>query len=89
VDSHDLSTAQAERIRDQVRPSVAYPRRLVLRMERTGWSTGDELFQSTQAAYDAMQCLWVKLYYMSCASGVYRTPRRAETVSGPFSAWIS
>jgi hypothetical protein len=84
MDSRDLTTEQAAKIRDAIRPHLAYLRRLQVRMERRGFIPTDELFQAATRAYDATHDLWVMLHYLSCRSGVYRSPR-VET--GAFATW--
>jgi len=76
MDSSDLTTTQAEQIRDALIPHVRYLFRLKTRMERTGFPSGDELFRLTVAAYDSAQSLAMALHYLSCKSGVGRLPKK-------------
>jgi hypothetical protein len=73
VESNELTTAQAERIRDALLPHVRYLYKLKTRMEKTGFPPGDRLFRLTCTAYDSAQQLAMALHYLSCESGVGRT----------------
>ena len=77
MDSQQLTTRQAERMRNAMIPYVRYLYRLQTRMEKTSFPPSDELFQATRRAYDAAQDLCMKLHYLSCKSGV-GTPSRSE-----------
>jgi hypothetical protein len=79
MDSQQLTTRQAERMRNALIPHVRYLYRLQTRMEKTGFPPSDELFLATRRAYDAAQELCMKLHYLSCKSGVGRPPANAET----------
>jgi hypothetical protein len=70
MDSQQLTTPQAEAMRNALIPHVRYLYRMQTRMEKTGFPQTDELFQATQRAYDAAQELCMKLHYLSCKSGV-------------------
>jgi hypothetical protein len=75
MDSQELTTRQAESMRNALIPHVRYLYRMQTRMEKTGFPQSDELFQATKGAYDAAQELCMKLHYLSCKSGV-GTPAR-------------
>jgi hypothetical protein len=70
MDSQQLTTRQAETMRNALIPHVRYLYRMQTRMEKTGFPASDELFQATRRAYDAAQELCMKLHYLSCKSGV-------------------
>jgi hypothetical protein len=70
MDSQELTTQQAESMRNALIPCVRYLYKLQTRMEKTGFPASDELFQATRRAYDAAQELCMKLHYLSCKSGV-------------------
>jgi hypothetical protein len=70
MDSQQLTTRQAESMRNTLIPHVRYLYRMQTRMEKTGFPQSDELFQATKRAYDAAQELCMKLHYLSCKSGV-------------------
>ena len=72
MDSHDLSTEQCEIMGDRLGPYLRYLHRVKRRMEARGFPMTDELFQATNAAYDAAHGLTVSLHYLSCKSGVGR-----------------
>jgi hypothetical protein len=74
VESNELTTTQAERIRDALLPHVRYLYKLKTRMEKTGFPPGDRLFRLTGAAYDSAQQLAMALHYLSCESGVGKPP---------------
>jgi len=70
MDSQQLTTRQAESMRNALIPHVRYLYKMQTRMEKTGFPQSDELFQATRRAYDAAQDLCMKLHYLSCKSGV-------------------
>jgi hypothetical protein len=76
MDSSQLTTAQAEKIKDAIGPTVGYPCRLVQRMERRGFSGDDRFFQRAKAAYDAMYSLSIDLHYRSIPCGVGEPPKK-------------
>jgi hypothetical protein len=78
MDSQQLTTRQAESMRNALIPHVRYLYRMQIRMEKTGFPPSDELFQATRRAYDAPQELCMKLHYLSCKSGV-----GTQTRNGP------
>ena len=78
MDSSDLTTAQAEKMGDALGPYLRYLHRVKRRMEARGFPMTDELFQATNAAYDAAHGLAVSLHYLSCKSGVGRPARSKE-----------
>jgi hypothetical protein len=72
MDGTSLERWQAERLRDAIRPRLAYVRRLRVRMERRGFPGTDILYQLVRRVEDDLQALFVELHYLSCASGVGR-----------------
>jgi hypothetical protein len=76
MDSQQLTTGQAERMRNALIPHVRYLYRMQTRMEKTGFPHSDELFQATKIAYDAVQELCMKLHDLSCKSGVGTQTRK-------------
>ena len=80
MDSGDLTTAQAEKIRDALIPHVRYLFKLRRRMQAQGFPLTDELFQATDRANDAAQDdLAMALHYLSCRSGVGRSRNDPST----------
>lgn len=79
MDSHELTTQQAESMRNALIPCVRYLYKMQTRMEKTGFPASDELFQATRRAYDAAQELCMKLHYLSCKSGVGTHPLNDAT----------
>jgi len=78
MDSQELTTAQAQKMRDRLGPYLRYLHRMKRRMEARGFPMTDELFQATNAAYDAAHGLTMRLHYLSCKSGVGRPARSKE-----------
>jgi hypothetical protein len=78
MDSRDLSTEQCEIMGDRLGPYLRYLHRVKRRMEARGFPMTDDLFQATNAAYDAAHGLTVSLHYLSCKSGVGRPARSKE-----------
>jgi hypothetical protein len=72
MDSSQITTEQAEKIKDAIGPAFGYLSRPVQRIERRGFPPDDKLFQLASAAYDRMHHLWGDLHYRSCRSGVGR-----------------
>jgi hypothetical protein len=70
----DLTPAQAAVIRDNVRPMLAYLRRLVQRMHKRRFLPDDRLLRTALAAYDAIHELHVEVHCLCCTSGVRRLP---------------
>jgi hypothetical protein len=79
MDSQQLTTRQAETMRNALIPHVRYLYRMQIRMEKTGFPPSDELFQATRRAYDAAQELCMKLHYLSCKSGVGKQTQKDPT----------
>jgi hypothetical protein len=75
VDSSQITTEQAEKIKDAIGPAHGYLTRLVRRMERRGFPPDDRLFQLAREAQDRMQHLWITLHYMSIKRGVGCPPK--------------
>jgi hypothetical protein len=78
MDSGDLTTAQAETMGVALGPYLRYLHRVKRRMEVRSFPMTDELFQATNAAYDAAHGLTVSLHYLWCKSGVGRPARSKE-----------
>jgi hypothetical protein len=72
MDSLDLHPAQAARLREGVRSSLAYIGRVRRRMELLGFPPGDALYQSVRRAHEALQELHIRSHYCACTSGVGR-----------------
>jgi hypothetical protein len=73
MESGDLTTAQAEKMRDALGPYLRYLHSMKRRMEARGFPlTDDELLQKTNRAYDAAHAMTMVLHYLSCQSGVGR-----------------
>jgi hypothetical protein len=72
--SDDLTLAQAEALKLQIRPILVYLRRLTHRMERRRFPFRDPLLRTALAAYHALHALHVEVHYLSCKSGVWRVP---------------
>ena len=65
-----LSREQAEALREKIGPWVNYIVRVRERMTKVGFTLTDPLYQSVMKAEHALREVWIKLHYMSCASGV-------------------
>ena len=72
MDSGDLRPDQSARLRDAVRPPLAWLGRLRKRMDELGFPPQDPLYQSVLRAHNAMQELHVRAHYGACTSGVGR-----------------
>jgi hypothetical protein len=59
MDHKSLERWQAERLRDAIRPKLAYVRRLRRRMERRGFPGTDKLCELVRRAEDDLQALFV------------------------------
>jgi hypothetical protein len=70
MNSEQLKTWQAERMRDQLGPALRYVHRLVRRMEQRGFPPDDKLYQAAFRTYNELHTLCMKLHYLSCPSGV-------------------
>jgi hypothetical protein len=55
MSSDDLTKAQAKAISEALFPGLNYLFRLERRMEKTGFTPEDKLYQLVRAAYDAAQ----------------------------------
>jgi len=76
VKSLDLTTGQAAKINDRIRPLVSYLYRLKERMERRSFPRDDPYYLLVVRAHDAMHRLFVETHYMSCKQGVGRGDRK-------------
>jgi hypothetical protein len=79
VQSANLTPEQAARIVAQVRPMLAYLRRLVKRMDKRRFPSDDPLFRVALNAHDAVHELHVHVHYLSCPSGVRQLPPEQNT----------
>ncbi len=68
--SRDLSPEQLRFIEARIQPLLGYLSRLDRRMESEGFPLDDRLYKLTREAQEAVQLLFVELYYRS-ASGVW------------------
>lgn len=73
--SEDLTTEQAAKLRESIRPMLAYLHRLRERMTANGFLADDKLFRLVNDARNNLQDLNSELHRLSCKSGVGR-PRR-------------
>lgn len=64
--SHDLTHAQLEPLAEKTREMTDWLHKLQTRLEATGFPADDELMRLTQAAFDRVQHLHVKLHYLNC-----------------------
>ena len=75
----DLTPAQAERLKQSVRPMLGYLGKLKKRMEKRRFPVDDRLYLSVLKDYDAIHELNVHVHYLSCESGVGRKVPTRET----------
>ena len=61
-------------MREKLQPALGYLSRLQRRMELTGFPPDDPLYLLTRDARGTLQDLLMKLHYLSCESGVGRSP---------------
>jgi hypothetical protein len=73
--SDDLTPAQAQKLKEQLRPMLGYLARLKARMHKRRFPNDDKLQRLVIQAYDSMHSLNVEVHYLSCASGVGRSAR--------------
>ena len=78
MDSKDLTPAQAAIVNKSIRRLLNYLYRLMSRMEKVGFKPDDPVFVKVKAAYDAVFDLTIDLHYLSCASGVGRSPKKPD-----------
>jgi len=74
MDQSKLQPWQARKIREALQPALGYLTRLQRRMEVTGFPPDDRLYVAAVKAQKSLQSLLVELHYLSCDSGVGRTP---------------
>jgi hypothetical protein len=72
VKAHQITTAQAARLRELVGRDLRFMSRLCQRMERLGFPPDDALYRAALNARHAVQALHVEAHYRSCTSGVGR-----------------
>jgi hypothetical protein len=77
MNSKYLSTAQAQAISKSLFHLANYPFRLKSSMENVGFLPSDPLYLKVKAAYDAVFDLSIDFHYLSCSSGVGRSPKKA------------
>lgn len=65
-DSRTLSASQAGRLKESLGPQLRYPSRLLNRMEKIGFLSGDPLYERVKKKYDATHDLHVHLHYLGC-----------------------
>jgi hypothetical protein len=75
VESYDLDTETAQRLRRAVAKRLRWFGRLRRRMELRGFPPTDALYISVSKCYAATQELHVRAHYASCRSGVGRSER--------------
>ena len=68
--SEDLTHAQAQALKERLRPMLAYLGRLEKRMHKRRFPPDDKLVHLVRDAYNAMHALNVEVHYLSCTSGV-------------------
>jgi hypothetical protein len=78
MDSQDITPAQAAAIGKIIGQHLRYLGKLQRRMNQVGFLPADPLFRDVAEAYDAIHKLNVSLHYLSCSSGVGRSPRKPE-----------
>lgn len=81
----DITTRQASKIYDALHPTLGFLNQLEERLSRLGFRHDDDYYQMVKAARDTFQRLAVETHYLSCESGVGRSPRswqRAERGDG-------
>jgi hypothetical protein len=72
MNSDDLKTHQAERLRIDIARMLRYLNRLMERMTRLGFPVNDPLYIAAGRARDAMQDLHTAAHYVTCSHGVGR-----------------
>ena len=70
MDSKELTTAQASRLRVMVARELRLMGRLCERMRMLGFPPGDPLYRAATRAHNALQELHVQAHYCGCTSGV-------------------
>jgi hypothetical protein len=68
----DLTTEQAEAIKDRIAPMLAYLHRLKARMDERDYLPNDPLYVLVAGARESLRSLWVETHYLSCGHGVGR-----------------
>jgi hypothetical protein len=74
----DIQPEHARIIAERLRSLLNYLGRLKQRMERRGFSQDDPLYRTVFGAWQAVYSLTVELHYLSCKSGVGKTPKKEE-----------
>jgi hypothetical protein len=75
VESYDLDTETAQKLRRAVAARLRWFGLLRRRMELRGFPPTDPLYISVSKCYDATQELHVRCHYASCRGGVGRRER--------------
>ena len=70
--SDDLSTTQAEKLKQQAGFCLRFLNNLCKRMDRVRFEPTDELYRAAQTARNALQDLHVAAHYATCEHGVGR-----------------
>jgi hypothetical protein len=76
--SEDLTPAQAQALKEKLRPMLAYLGRLEKRMHKRRFPPDDKLVHLVRHAYNAMHALNVEIHYLSCTSGVGQPSKRRD-----------
>jgi hypothetical protein len=71
----DVTREQAEVLKRNLRPMLAYLGRLKSRMTRRRFQPSDPLVVAVCRAEDAMHALTVHVHYLTCEHGVGRLPQ--------------
>lgn len=75
---NDITTRQASKIYDALHPTLGFLTQLEQRLDRLGFRHDDDYYKLVATARDAFQRLTVETHYLSCESGVGRSPRSFE-----------
>jgi hypothetical protein len=78
MDSSHLTPAQAAAIGKIIGQHLRYLGKLRKRMDQVGFPSTDPLYFDVCRAFDMAQALWMNLHYLSCTSGVGRSPRKSK-----------
>ena len=78
MQSNDLTSEQAEALRQHAAKMLRYTASLRCRMERLHFPHEDPLYRATADAFYALQHLHIQAHYLTCNSGVGR-PHLGQT----------
>lgn len=70
----DLTSKQAEKIYEALRPTLGFLTQLEGRLQELGFAATDGYYEKVRAALDAYHRLTVETHYLSCKSGVGKGP---------------